>query len=1243
MATSRRFTVALFLWIVALAAVGRSVYAQEVTASIVGTITDSSGAPITGADVTASDTDRGTVRTIKTNEQGAYNFVRLPIGNYTVRVTASGFQTATHPQFSLSLNQTARIDVQMKVGQVSESVEVQGAAPVLQTESTEVSTLISANAVTSIPMAGRNYLQLGLLAPGTTTNNPQGINEPHNLDGNGRPFINGNREQANQYFLDGILNSEDKNNETSFMPNVDAIGEFNLITQNASAEFGNYEGGVISVSTKAGTNHFHGSIFEFWRNDKLDANLPSNGWTKGIVNEENTLGHAADGTILKPEFRYNQFGGTVGGPIFKDKLFFFGDYQGLRDLHAGATGALLLTKSMRAGNFGQLCTDLGGAFTGAGGACTGGTGTLQGIQLQDPGPGPTTGNIIPNNDLAAYIAGGANPNLQEGTFMTNLLSSFGKYYPLPQIDSVAADNYFYNSGTSINTDQGDLRLDFNISEKDHLFGRYSQGHLRNPAFSGCVFCAAGSNLGADQPMRNAVVNWTHTFTSNLLNEARLGFNAVQFNQNVTQTAFLGNVGEQLGIANANFESPGLLLIGPIPTPAGAEDADLGNGNLFQIFHTTQGQFNDNVSIISGHHTIKTGFQYIRQRQDYQYAGNNGGLGNIPIGAQSGSGLSDLWLGLAAVASPTSGGGVRDTYLEGSSLFKHRGNVFAGYVQDDFHVTRTLTLNLGLRFEDHTPLQEVQNRMVNFGLYTGTIYTPDGRDGTAKFSNPGLYNNYLGGGDWEPRFGFAWSPASLGGKTVIRGGYGISAFMEGQGTNEQLTMNPPLGISAMNNLGGTIAAGYPSATTLQNNCATVSITCYAGLRIRITDQNFKPAMTQQWNLTIQHQFSNSVTAQIGYVGQHGTHLLNFEDIAQRVGLNASGQVAKPGQDIVAQRAGPYLGGGNVMCDVNNLGACGAAGSLYRADQSGALAGANMANASQRYDALQAVLMKRMGNGLEGQVAYTYSKCLSNSPGYFGTGWGSTGATSSGGQPGPQNIYDPRSDWGPCFFNQKHVLASYVNYALPIGRGKQFGKDMNPALNAVLGDWEISAIVSAHSGNSLTLNTFGGWGSGFAGDVSNTNGIGPATLSERPDCAGPVHIANRFVPVTPGTATSGGTAAYIQWFDSTGISNPTVNALGQGHFGTCSVGNITGPKFFDADLGLHKDFRVAEGKTLQFRFEAINAFNHPVWTFSGGPAGGSFDPPANGLGGTGQYGDNPTFGRITGSQSARTVQLGLKFIY
>ncbi|HTM36521.1 MAG TPA: carboxypeptidase regulatory-like domain-containing protein [Terriglobales bacterium] len=1264
---SRRTLLVLAIFFCLLTAFSGLALGQDVTASIVGTVTDPSGAPIKGADIAATDRDRGAVWTAKTDDTGAYSLLRLPTGNYTVKVTAAGFQTANHAPFTLVLNQAAKIDVQMKVGQVNETVEVAGGTPILQTESPEVSTILSPEAVTSVPLAGRNYLQLGLLAPGTTTNNPSAINEPHNLDGNGRPFINGNREQANQYFLDGILNSEDKNNETSFMPNVDAIGDFNIITQNASAEFGDYEGGIVSVSTKGGTNRFHGSVYEFFRNDKLDANLPSNGWSQGVAADMNTPGHvipghAADGTILKPEFRYNQFGVTLGGPIIKDKLFFFVDYQGLRDLNAGATGAQLLTQRMRSGDFGQICAS---GFNGSGICQDAGTDSLgNGIalnQLVVPNSGgPVAANCAATatmyylNPAQRPACGGTNPTpiasnvmanagFTIGTVANNLFTQYGKYYPLPQVDSVAAgNNYFYNSGTALNNDQGDVRIDYNRSDKDRFFLRYSQGHLRNPAFSGCLFCAAGSALGADQPMKNAVVNWTHTFSGTLLNEARLGFNAVQFNQNVTQTAFLGDVGQTLGINNGNFESPGLLNINipafVSPTGVGAPSADLGNSNLFQIFHTTQGQFNDNLSIIRGRHSLKTGFQFIRQRQDFDYAGNNGGLGNIPVSTASGAGLSDFWLGLAAT------GGVRDTYLQ-PALFKHRGNIYAGYIQDDWRATSTLTLNLGLRFEDHTPLSEVENRMVNFGLYTGTIYTPDGRDGTQKFSNAGLSNNYLGKGDWEPRFGFAWSPAALGRKTVIRGGYAISAFMEGGGTNEQLTMNPPLGIFAMGNAGGTIAAGYGTPT----NCSTINLACFAGTtsnpaptRIRVTDQNFKPAQSQQWNLTLQHQFGNTLTAQIGYVGQHGTHLLNFEDLGQRVGLNAAGQIAKPGQAIVSQRAGPYLGGGNIPCDTTSVPAtCGTVGSLYQLEQGtvyspatatapatyvsgGALLGANMSNSSQSYNALQAVLQKRMGGGLEAQVAYTYSKCLSNSPGYFGTGWGSTGATSSGGQPGPQNIYDPRSDWGPCFFNQTHVLSSYADYQLPVGKGKQYGKDMNPALNAILGNWEIGAIVSTHSGNSLTLNAFGGWGS-FAGDVSGTNGIGPATLSERPDCAGPVHIANKKIP---GTATS---PAGYQWIDPTGISNPTVNALGQGHFGTCSVGNVSGPKFFDADLSLHKNFQIAEGKSLQFRFEALNAFNNAVWTFSGGPADGSFDP------------GSPIFGQITGSQSARSVQLGLKFIY
>jgi hypothetical protein len=1194
-------TLALVLAAV-LCTIGVPVFGQEVTANIVGTVTDPSGAPVRGAAVVATDVDRGTVWNATTNDAGAYDLLRLPVGGYTVKVTAPGFQTVSHSPFTLVLNQTARVDAQLKVGQVSEAVEVIASEPVLQTESTEVSTLINAHTNTSLPLASRNYLQLTLLAPGATTVNPESLRNPQNMLGSGRPYINGNREQANEYLIDGILNSEDKNNETGYQPSVDAIQEFNLITQNASAEFGNYQGGVVSVSTKSGTNKFHGGAYEFFRNDALDANKASAGWTKGIDN--GILGFDSQGVQKKPELRYNQFGGTLGGPIIKDKLFFFADFQGQRLINAGPTGAQVLTNGARSGDFGQLCTDFGGTFDG-GGNCSGGTGATQLVN-------PNNSANIPFNNLATA---GLTPSP-----VATALFALTKNYPAPQKDTLASNNLFYKTGNNLNNNQGDLKIDYVMSEKDRLFGRWSQMHLSQPEFTGCVFCNAGAGEGSDQPVRNAVVDWTHSFSGSFLNEARFGFNAVRFDQRYTPTSSLGNISQQLGIAGGNQQAAGLVEIDIQGANGGS--ASLGLRNLIQVFHDTQGQFEDNLVFTHGRHQIKTGFQFVRERQNYIYQGNNGALGFLTVDSLTGSSLADFWLG-NVTAGPQS---LRDTGGVVSNPAKLRGNIIGVYVQDDWRVTPRLTVNLGLRFEDHTPLYEVSNRSVNFGLNTGTIYTATGVDGTAKFGNKALYNNYLGIGDWLPRVGFSWTPEFLGGKTVIRGGFGISEFEEGGGSNEELTLNLPFGILQQQGA-GSLSGGF--GTTQPNPCPAISQTCYAGNRIRVYDQNFKPAMIDQWNLTLQHQFSNSLTFQIGYVGQRGAHLLNFEDIAQRMGLNAQGKIAQPGEVIVSQVAGPFLGGGGVPCSQTPGAQCGTAGSLYAADQKpvtaggtfaccGALAGTNMSNADQKYNALQAVLQKRMGNGLEGQVAYTWSKCMSNSPGYFGTGWGSTNATSSGGQPGWENIYNPRKEWGPCYYDQTHILSSYVTYQLPVGHGKQFGHDLNPAINAVLGNWEIGGIMTLHSGNALNLNEFGGWGIG--GDTSHTGGIEPFTLSGRPNCIGPIKIVNHKVQA------QGGQPAYIQWFDTSNISDPADNT-----FGTCSVGNVRGPRYVNVDLSLHKGIPIGEAMKLELRLEALNAFNHPVWTFSGGPAGGSFDQGSGIL------------GRLTGSQSARILQLALKFSF
>lgn len=1230
---------------------------QDVTATITGTITDPSGAPLPGATVTAKDVDRGTLWPATTNESGIYNILRIPVASYSLRIEAKGFQTVLYPPFTLVLNQTARVDMQMKVGSVAETIEVNGEAPLLQKESTEVSSLIDGKTITELPLAARNYVQLALLSPGATTVNPSSLSQPQLMTGAGRPDINGNREQAVAFLLDGIVNQEAKNNEVAYTPNVDALEEFNIITQNPSADFGNFAGGIISASIKSGTNSFHGDVFEFLRNDALNSNSKTAAWATGTPQ-------------AKPTLRYNMFGGTVGGPIKKDKLFFFADYQGMRIPTHAPTNTQLLTQAERAGDFGGLCTDAGGTFSAAG-VCSSAAG-----QLYDPKsvPPPNVGvaynpTPIPLNNLAKYYGASA-----ESPFAAALFADT-KDYPLPQMNKAVGNNYAFPSGNNFNADQGDLRIDYKMSDKDNFFGRFSKFDTSQGIVTGLPFSKSGAAEGTDEPGWSGSFAWTHSLSSRLQNQARLGVNAFRFNQNQTPTTSLGNISEKLGIPGANSQAPGLLQINILG--AGNVSASLGLINLWQIFRDTEIQAEDDVIYTRGRHTLKTGFQFIRERNNYVYPGNEGALGAINITnllttqpctptvsepCPTGSQVADFWLG------STSGGGFRDS--GSATLEKLRGSIFGGYFQDDWKLKPTITLNLGVRFEDHTPQYEDNNRVVNFGLASGAIQVV--QPGASGYSDRALYNNYTGLGDWNPRIGVAWSPRFMHGKTVVRAAYGTSSYLEGGGSNEELSLNLPFGNFESTYPTGIGALG--SAWQSAPPCPSPQFSCYAGSRIRIFDQNFRPALIQQWNLTIQHQFNNSLTFQIGYVGQKGSHLLNFEDVAQREGLNAQGTVARPGQQIVSEAAGPFLGGLGGPCTFSPQGAgvfgtatasqvtfagswnCGTPGSLYQADSKGngfnafgALAGANMSNSNQRYDALQAVLKERSYHGLDAQLAYTYSKCLSNSPGYFGTGWGSQQAQSSGGQPGWQNIYNPQADWGPCYYDQTHIITGYYNYQLPFGRGKQFGKDANRVVDAIIGNWQISGILTLHSGNALTLNDFGGWGA--YGDHSGTNSIGPYTLANLPNCSGPIKIENKFVPFDAKT----GVPAHIQWFDTSNISTvPTANVLttysntgtiaapvagapigsvatGGGSFGTCSVGNIRGPWTKIMDMSLQKQFTITERKTVQFRADFLNAFNTPVWTFSGGPANGSFDSGSASL------------GQITGSQGARQIQFALKFLF
>src|SRR5579863_2302970 len=367
-----------------LTVVATSAWSQEVTATIVGTITDQSGAAVAGAMVKASSVERGTDYSSMSDDAGLYRISELPAGNYTLTVGKTGFATVSRSQFVLTVNQVARIDLALKVGQVTETLEVTDAPPVLEKDSTQVNTVIDAETNDNLPLASRNYVQLTLLAPGAVTTDPSSFNNGNNTAGlGGRPLINGNREQANNFLLDGMDNNQVSDNELGYTPAPDAIEEFNLITNNAPAEFGNFEGGIINATIKSGTNQYHGDVWEFFRNDVLNANSWSNNLNVNSAGQWDPL--------PKAKLRWNMFGGTFGGPIIKNKLFFFADFQDQRlDFPSSAGSDSVFTAAERGGNFGDICTQHGGAFDPSGDCQNADPTKDTGVQLYNPcAPTPT--------------------------------------------------------------------------------------------------------------------------------------------------------------------------------------------------------------------------------------------------------------------------------------------------------------------------------------------------------------------------------------------------------------------------------------------------------------------------------------------------------------------------------------------------------------------------------------------------------------------------------------------------------------------------------------------------------------------------------------------------------------------------------------------------------------------------------------------------------------------------------------
>ena len=927
--------------------------AQTGAASITGLLTDQSGAAAPGATVTATNQATSVEYTAVSNDAGNYTVTSVPVGTYVVKAALSGFKTATTKPIELEAKQIARLDFKLQVGSLEDTVEVTAEAPVLQTESATVGEVISGTTVNSLPLNGRNTGQLALLLPGVVTPNPQSfVNQSRNFSG-GRPYVNGNREQTNNYMIDGVDMNESIDNLVAYQPSPDALAEISVETNNYAADTGNVAGAVLSNIVKSGSNRFRGNAFEFYRDSSLDANTWANN-RSGAPRQERTQ---------------HIFGATLGGPLVKNKLFFFADYQGTRYNAPGTEVLSVAPASWRNGDFSGVST-----------------------VIRDPVTGqPFPGNIIPASRISPVARGILNNTA---------------LYPLPNRGVTGVSGNFVGPTlTTIRAHQGDLRLDWNASPNDKVFGRFSFSTFDSENNTRAFPLILG--LSQTGPFRNLALNWNRVFSPALVNEVLLGYNQISAVSNTLDWSGIGDANATLGIPGGQpiaGLSNIVLNSGLTGLGAAATDSD----TLDKTY-----QLNEKLTWFKGRHSLKVGGQLLHYVQQRFYAGNNGLLGNFNYGGTfTGFAFSDFLLD--QVSSKGRG--------SASDPWTHLHNRIALFVQDDFKVTPDLTLNLGMRWAYTQPLVEKDNRESNFSLIDG--HQTLAKDGSIE--DRALYKPYYKG--FEPRLGFAYRQ---GDRWVFRGGYGISQYMEGTGANLRLPLNPPYFFESNINYdrttgAGSLASGFAGLVPLDKPSG----------QVRAFDPNIRPQFTQQWNVFAEFLLTSAMSANVGYVGNNMKYLVTPVEGNQP--LAGVGDPAVTPWAPLQQRR-PLYATAPLITNISTTASRG----------------------HGNYNALQVSVRQRPRHGFEYLASYTFGKTLSNNLGYYGSGFtASEGAYWT-------NAYHPEWNYGPAFFDVRHNFVLSAAYELPWGKGRKWGTDWSGPMNAVLGGWKLSGIFQARSGVPMTL--------------------------------------------------------------------------------------------------------------------------------------------------------------------------------
>jgi hypothetical protein len=962
-----------------------SAMAQTTTGSIIGLVTDSTGAAVPNATVTVTRVDTGIATKTTTNSSGNYVVTPLQSGPYSVTVEAQNFKKSVSGGITLNVQDRIAVNVTLEVGQVTETVEVQGAAPPLQTDTSYLGQVVDSQKIVDLPLNGRFFTRLAVLTAGAAPTAPGARDER-----TGGFSANGVRPYQNNYLLDGIDNnslSEDLTNEASFVvgPSPDAIAEFKVQTNSMSAEFGRSGGAVMNVTLKSGTNQFHGSVFEFLRNSALDA--------------KNFFDPATGPT---PPFKQNQFGAAVGGPVElphyngKNRTFFFIDYQGTRIRTAHTFLATLAPLAWRTGNFSGFNPVLDPNTT-----------TIQN--------GETVRQPFPNNQIP----------LQRFDPASLKLISFMPAPNVPGSVSLTgiANNYLSNPVEPDTTDQGDVRIDHKISDKDSLFARFSMAdqNLTPPAAIPPPLSAAAFSSGDwTNNTRQAVFSETHIFSPRVINEFRAGYTRLrterlQFNAN-------DNLSTQVGIPGIPFTANN----GGLPRFSVSGVSTFGSAT-YQPTREFQNVFHliENVSLITGRHTIKLGAEWkpsvnfsILQpptpRGGFSFNGNSTRDPNNRGG--SGFGFADFALGIPSNASIASF--INDTFQQPGYFF---------YAQDDFKVNNRLTFNIGIRYEFISQPRERRDAEANYNIATGALdiankrndalpasffpQIPINRDAPRQLV-PQDRNN------WAPRFGFAFK---LTNKTVIRAGYGIfySSYEAGPLSIPNPGNNPPFYVQS-NFPAVNFSTPNPIVNQLSRGLPLNAFSNPAAPSLFSLDPAFRDPYVQHWNFGIQQDLGFNTVWEISYAGSAGKKLYEFRNVNQPL------PTTDPNADVDPRRPRPFLGS-----DLTYWCSCG----------------------SSTYHSLQTKVEKRFSSHLSFLGAYTYGKSIDEQ---------SQASLGFDNSTSVRSEYNYRWEKSRSDYDQTHRFVVSYTYEVP------FGENLKGAAKLLANGWQLVGIHSFTTGTPFTIH-------------------------------------------------------------------------------------------------------------------------------------------------------------------------------